>query len=550
ERKQQRQQAHDDGHGDADAHAQVPVTFDPAIDILAEEQINFLSARKQFLREGEGGAQGPIGRDVAPSFHFVKSGEEEEEFMQARAILTILPDEEEEEEEEQGQSQCDSGLDEEASASVPLSWQDCASDSGASSNTSTACSPPDDLPPTAAIQKEKGEEEALEDCAGVLVQNALRHALAAHNGDAAEKGGEEVQRQSTPPATPPLPPAFVNPIPAPATEPDDSLSSPSVTSTALPLPPQRAREGGGPRIKIQSSYARALAASAQAPPTVQEALPSAPRSAAIYRPPSPPTPQSPERPSYFSKYSEAAELRSTAEVGGRGLQQEAGGGPFRLRSRRQRTLSMIEEEIRAAQQREEELKKQREVLVAVVDPAEKKRRSDRGTCRQTTLTARTAPGTGDWMLCTNYEGITLLSLPGKVYSRVLEERLWPIIEPRIQEEQCGFCPGCGPTDKHFTLAEVLREAWEFDRPVYMCFVDLEKAYDCIPWETLWRVLQEYGVPGQLLQAIQSLYNQSESFACILGTKSNTFLVGAGLRQGCPLSPILFVIFMDRISRHS
>ncbi|MFT7798061.1 A-kinase anchor protein 2 isoform X1 [Arapaima gigas] len=64
--------------------------------------------------------------------------------------------------------------------------------------------------------------------------------------------------------------------------------------------------------------------------------------------------------SYFSKYSEAAELRSTASVT---KPQDTGmcSGPFKLRSHKQRTLSMIEEEIRAAQEREEELKRQRKM---------------------------------------------------------------------------------------------------------------------------------------------------------------------------------------------
>ena len=56
--------------------------------------------------------------------------------------------------------------------------------------------------------------------------------------------------------------------------------------------------------------------------------------------------------------------------------------------------------------------------------------------------------------------------------------------------------------------------------------------------------------GSLLRAIQSLYDQSESCVRVFGSKSDLFQVRVGLRQGCALSPILFVIFMDRISRHS
>ena len=52
---------------------------------------------------------------------------------------------------------------------------------------------------------------------------------------------------------------------------------------------------------------------------------------------------------------------------------------------------------------------------------------------------------GDRRVCSNYRGITLLSLPGKVYSGVLERR---VVEPRIQEEQCGFHPGRGTVDLH------------------------------------------------------------------------------------------------------
>ncbi|MDG2555341.1 reverse transcriptase domain-containing protein [Vibrio parahaemolyticus] len=157
---------------------------------------------------------------------------------------------------------------------------------------------------------------------------------------------------------------------------------------------------------------------------------------------------------------------------------------------------------------------------------------------------------GDQRVCSNYRGITLLSLPGKVYSRVLEKRVRSIVEPRIEEEQCGFRPGRGTVDQLFTLARVLEGAWEFAQPVHMCFVDLEKAYDRVPRGILWGVLREYGVGGPLLRAIQSLYRRSMSLVRVAGSKSDLFPVRVGLRQGCPLSPVLFITFMDRISRRS
>ncbi|KAK3507178.1 hypothetical protein QTP70_009513 [Hemibagrus guttatus] len=93
---------------------------------------------------------------------------------------------------------------------------------------------------------------------------------------------------------------------------------------------------------------------------------------------------------------------------------------------------------------------------------------------------------GDQRVCFNYRGITLLSLPGKVYCRVLERRVRPVLEG----------------------------SWEFAQPVHMCFVDLEKAFNRVPHGILWEVLWEYGVRGPLLRAVRSLYNQSRSLVRI------------------------------------
>lgn len=47
----------------------------------------------------------------------------------------------------------------------------------------------------------------------------------------------------------------------------------------------------------------------------------------------------------------------------------------------------------------------------------------------------------------DYRRITLLSFLGKVYARILEKRIWPIVETRINEEQCGFSPVHGTVDQ-------------------------------------------------------------------------------------------------------
>ncbi|KAI3377384.1 hypothetical protein L3Q82_008574 [Scortum barcoo] len=116
------------------------------------------------------------------------------------------------------------------------------------------------------------------------------------------------------------------------------------------------------------------------------------------------------------------------------------------------------------------------------------------------------------------EGITLLSLPGKVSRQGTGEREFrPIVDPRIQEEQCGFRPGRGTLDQLYTLHRVLEGLWEFAQPVHMCFVDLEKAFDRVPRGILWGVLHVWGqVREPLLRAVRSLYDRSRSLVRIAG----------------------------------
>ena len=157
---------------------------------------------------------------------------------------------------------------------------------------------------------------------------------------------------------------------------------------------------------------------------------------------------------------------------------------------------------------------------------------------------------GDKKKCTNYRGISLLSLPGKVYAKCLEKRCREIVESKLEDAQCGFRPGRCTMDQIFALQQIFEKSWEYAKDVYACFVDLEKAYDRVPRDKLWAVLLEYGVNGQLLSAIKSLYKQSTVYVRVNGKETKPFNVSVGLRQGCVLSPLLFIIYMDKIDKNS
>ena len=120
------------------------------------------------------------------------------------------------------------------------------------------------------------------------------------------------------------------------------------------------------------------------------------------------------------------------------------------------------------------------------------------------------------------------------------------MESKLEDGQCGFRPGRSTTDQIFTLKQIFEKSWEYGKDLFACFVDLEKAYDRVPRDKLWKVLHEYGVNGQLLRAIKSFYCRPEVCVRVNGKQSKPFHVGVGLRQGCVLSPLVFIVYMNWI----
>ena len=157
---------------------------------------------------------------------------------------------------------------------------------------------------------------------------------------------------------------------------------------------------------------------------------------------------------------------------------------------------------------------------------------------------------GDRKQCTNYRGISLLSLPGKVYAKCLERKCRELVEPKLEDGQCGFRQGRSTTDQSFTLKQIFEKSWEYGKDLFACFNDLEKAYDRVTRDKLGKVLREYGVDGQLLRAIKSFYCRPGVCVRVNGKQLKLFYVGVVLRQGCVLSPLLFVVCMNWINKCS
>lgn len=144
----------------------------------------------------------------------------------------------------------------------------------------------------------------------------------------------------------------------------------------------------------------------------------------------------------------------------------------------------------------------------------------------------------------NYRGITLLSIVGKVYAQVLNERLmrWCERHKILTEEQGGFRPSRGCIDQLFSLVEILRNRGK--QGTFCCFIDVKKAFDRVFRAGLWQRLAEVGVRGKMWRVVKSIYENVESCVAIAGQLTDWFSIETGVRQGCVLSPLLYALFID------
>ncbi|KAG7301870.1 hypothetical protein JYU34_013269 [Plutella xylostella] len=153
-------------------------------------------------------------------------------------------------------------------------------------------------------------------------------------------------------------------------------------------------------------------------------------------------------------------------------------------------------------------------------------------------------GKGSQQDCRNYRGISLLSIVGKLYAKVLIERVMKETEERIWDVQAGFRKGMGCTDQVFSMRMVAEKFLAKNQKVFCVFLDLEKAYDRVARNELWKTLSMFGLSGELIRALKSLYVTSSACVRINGPCTDWFGIHKGVRQGCVASPWLFNLFMD------
>ena len=115
----------------------------------------------------------------------------------------------------------------------------------------------------------------------------------------------------------------------------------------------------------------------------------------------------------------------------------------------------------------------------------------------------------------------------------------------IDDSKFGFVPGRGTTDAIFVVRQLQEKYLAADKRLYMAFVDLEKAFDWVPQR--W-ALRKLGVEEWIVRLVQGIYANARCHVRVGGGYSEEFEVKVGVHQGSVLSPLLFIIVLEVLSR--
>uniref|UniRef100_A0A8D8XXM4 Craniofacial development protein 2 n=1 Tax=Cacopsylla melanoneura TaxID=428564 RepID=A0A8D8XXM4_9HEMI len=158
------------------------------------------------------------------------------------------------------------------------------------------------------------------------------------------------------------------------------------------------------------------------------------------------------------------------------------------------------------------------------------------------------PKKGDLTLCGNWRGITLLSIPSKILTKIILYRIQNVVDENLRKEQAGFRRNRSCVDMINTLRIIIEQSAEYQAPLYLTFVDFEKAFDSLSRDAIWKALHKFKIPQKLINIIKATYDNYSCRVIHEGKVSDPFQVQTGVKQGCQISPIIFLMVLDGVMR--
>lgn len=147
----------------------------------------------------------------------------------------------------------------------------------------------------------------------------------------------------------------------------------------------------------------------------------------------------------------------------------------------------------------------------------------------------------------NYRPISGMSLNYTIFSKCVYQRMKTTLNSHQPREQAGFRSGYSTTDHIHTINQIIEKSTEYQIPVYLVFIDFSKAFDTLEHNFIWEALLSQGVHEHYVHILSKIYKKSTAQIKTdkIGTK---FKVERGVRQGDPISPILFSATLEQIFR--
>ena len=147
---------------------------------------------------------------------------------------------------------------------------------------------------------------------------------------------------------------------------------------------------------------------------------------------------------------------------------------------------------------------------------------------------------GDRSRLANYRPITLLNVDLKILTRLLSKRLAKVLSSLIHENQ-KCVPGRHITDNIHLIQDLIDLINNNEEEAAFLLFDQEKAFDRISHNFLIKTLQNFGFGDYFIKWVKIILKDIKSFVRINGYETEEFTVERGVRQGCPLSPLLYVL---------